>query len=66
MDAETLKKIKSKIRSQSTLTEFCEQNGLRIATVSDFLNNKTDIKFSTLKKITDATGFTIIIQSKVN
>jgi len=55
------KEIKQAIRSKTTLTEFCQKNKLRISTVSDFLNGKSDIRLSTLKKIINATGITIKI-----
>ncbi len=53
---EELKKV---IKLRGTLKDFAEQNGIRRATLSDFLNGKTDIQVSTLEKIMNGAGLEI-------
>ena len=45
------KLIKRKILSETTLAQFADENDIRKATLSDFLNGKRDIRVSTLKRI---------------
>tara|TARA_R110002020_G_scaffold119379_5_gene272454 strand:- start:473 stop:658 length:186 start_codon:yes stop_codon:yes gene_type:complete len=54
------KQIKKKILNESTLAEFAEQNNIRKATLSDFLNGKRDIRVSTLKRILAPLRFVVI------
>ncbi len=56
------KLIKNKILKKTTLASFAEENKIRKATLSDFLNGKRDIRVSTFLKIIKPLG--IVIKEK--
>ncbi len=51
------KEVLSEIKKRySTVEQFCWENDLNKATLSNFLNNKKDFRISTLVKIAKALG----------
>ncbi len=51
--------IKEAIKKLGTHKNFAEEAGVREATLSEFLNKKTDIKFSTFEKIIHTAGLEV-------
>jgi hypothetical protein len=51
-------------KNYSTVEQFCWDNDLNKATVSNFLNNRKDFRVSTLKQIANALGREINITLK--
>lgn len=45
------KLIKEEIKKKMTLNEFAKKHNIRPSTLSDFLNDKRDIRLSTFLKI---------------